>query len=774
MRVEGKDELPSQFGRYTLVERLATGGMAEVFKAKISSAHGFEKLLVIKRILPNLAADRTFVSMFIDEAKLTAQLVHPKIVQVIDFGEVNGRLFIALEFVDGFDALALLRAAAQRQIRLPVPICMFVTMELLDALDYAHNAKDAEGKPMQLVHRDISPSNVFIARRGDVKLGDFGIAHAQERESKTQAGTLKGKYGYMSPEQVLGAPLDGRSDVFAVGVVLAEMLMSKRLFSAPNDLDVLLMVRDGRLDRWDKSSGDVPPALDEIVRKALARGISDRYQSAAEFRDALGDLLFQYGLRIGPSDLGRVAADYFDGSPAATARLKEQVDKWHVRTSTAAAGSGPKRPAAPLVEPPPPAPPPASRGPDEPTAALSASAIAPRSSAGASASAIRGAPPASRGPDEPTAALSASAIAPRPSASAARAAAPPMPTPTPSPRPADDPVDVVIDEDLLGSADLSGPGSSGGSHIAAALDSLFAQTSPLTVVELDQYSVPDAPAFPAGRDPSAGGGGAAPGLGAPVASPYGAGAEPQAGYGVPVLPRVPDAAADLGQVSPMRVFAELAILGETGLLRFSLAPHAKEVYLVGGAPESVNSSLRTERFGEYLVARGMLRPADLERALSQLPRFSGRLGEALVGLGIMKPLDVFRLLSQQVRERVIELFGWVQGRFEFYRGVKNPQQAFPLGLDAFEILGAGVLTMSYEFLERCFLPLLDRRPVAIRPARLNPDVFRLGPTPREVWTMLDGNRTLREWLGRFTSPQELVTFLRTLYLLIEAGLVQLA
>ena len=246
---KGAAVFPSRFGRYTLIERLATGGMAEVFKAKIVSAHGFEKLLVIKRILPNLAADKTFVSMFIDEAKLTAQLIHPKIVQVTDFGEENGQYYIALEFVDGFDGLALLRLSAQKHARLPIPICMFVASEVLDALDYAHNAVDVDGKPMHLVHRDISPSNVFIARRGDVKLGDFGIAHAQERESKTQAGTLKGKYGYMSPEQVTGGDLDGRSDLFSVGIVLAEMLMGKRLFSAPNDLDVLLMVRDGRLER---------------------------------------------------------------------------------------------------------------------------------------------------------------------------------------------------------------------------------------------------------------------------------------------------------------------------------------------------------------------------------------------------------------------------------------------------------------------------------------------------------------------------------------------
>src|SRR5438270_12027058 len=283
--------------------------MAEVFKAKILSTHGFEKLLVIKRILPHLAADKTFVAMFIDEAKLTAQLSHPKIVQVSDFGEVDGQFFIALEYVDGFDALALLRASAQRQVRLPIPICMFIALEVLDALDYAHHARDVDGKPMRLVHRDISPSNVFISRRGDIKLGDFGIAHAQERESKTQAGTLKGKYGYMSPEQVTGGSLDGRSDLFAVGIVLAEMLIGRRLFSAPNDLDVLLMVRDGKLDRLDKYCRDLPGELDEVLRKSLRRKASDRYQTAAEFRDALADLLLRLGFRVGLLDVGRISTE---------------------------------------------------------------------------------------------------------------------------------------------------------------------------------------------------------------------------------------------------------------------------------------------------------------------------------------------------------------------------------------------------------------------------------------------------------------------------------
>lgn len=716
MPAEGKEAaFPSQFGRYTLVQRLATGGMAEVFKAKIISAHGFEKLLVIKRILPNLAADKTFVSMFIDEAKLTAQLIHPKIVQVTDFGEEGGQYFIALEFVDGFDGLALLRSAAQKHVKLPVPICMFIASEVLDALDYAHNAIDAEGKPMHLVHRDISPSNVFIARRGDVKLGDFGIAHAQERESKTQAGTLKGKYGYMSPEQVTGGDLDGRSDIFAVGIVLAEMLMGKRLFTAPNDLDVLLMVRDGRLERWDKYGQEVPKLLDAIVRKSLAKDLGQRYQSAAEFRDALEDLQFKFGMRVGPADIGLLASDLFDSNPDAALRLKEHGRKWEIRQS-------------PTSTPPPPTP--------------------------------TGPPPIP-----------------------ARA----RPTPEAEPRAPSrtPPVDAVS------------------TVVGAALDDAFAGA--VSLVGLDQYETASSSpsSSPLRTDArtgsqSRGPGQAAPGpgarrpnppthelpmfpgqggnLGQPMAStPTGdadAGASGETLVPPPLPGAVPDNSGDLSLISPMRAIADLAVAADTGLIRFVKGPHVKDVYLVRGAPESVNSNMGGDRFGEYLVTRGFLRSADLERALTEMPRFGGKFGESLVGLGFMRPLDVFRLLSQHVRERVMELFTWAEGAFAYYRGLRNPTEAFPLGLSSFEILGAGVIALSYDFLGQHFEPLMDFRPRAMPNPRISPEAFRLGPTPREVLGLLDGNATLREWAERFGSAEELLTFYRTLYLLVESSMAQ--
>jgi serine/threonine-protein kinase len=685
MATEGQSSAPSAFGRYTLLERLAVGGMAEVFRAKISSSHGFEKILVVKRILPHLAADPNFVAMFIDEAKLTAQLTHPKIVQVLDFGEVRSQYFTALEYIDGFDALGLLRVAAQKRVHVPRPLAVFIVSEILEALDYAHNARDMEGKPMQIVHRDISPSNIFISKRGDVKLGDFGIAHAQRRESKTQAGTLKGKYGYMSPEQVVGRPIDARSDLFAIGVVLAELLTGRRLFSAPADLDVLLKVRDVKLDRLDKYGADLPRVLDQIVRRSLRKDPRERFATAAEFRDELSDYLFASGQRIGPADLRVFTGSLFDTSPDAAARLLQEAR----RMETPKAASKP-----------------------EASQAAGAAAAGP---AGAAVTTGRpaGAPPALI-PQTPT--LVSDVVSDAPTAETAGAAQGSWPE------------EGSDRSSAPGFTPVSRPGEQGRSSSAPPLRSRLGRAATHSDV---------------GRFISA----------APK--------------------RPPDSAGDVSIITPMRLFCDLALAGETGLLHFELGDTVKEIFLVGGAPESVSSSNANERFGEYLLGKQVLGTADLELALSMLPHYNGKLGDTLVALGLLRPLDVFRLLSEQVRDRVIDVFAWTEGTFAYYRSVTNRQENFPLGLDTFEILGASVVNLPHELLVQRFDPTLDYRPVATRRGRVEPEAFRIGPTPREVLALLDGERTLREWMNQFTDAEELLTFLRSLYLLVETDLAEL-
>jgi serine/threonine-protein kinase len=280
---------PKQIGKYQILDRLAVGGMAELFKAQLIGNLGFEKLVAIKKILPHLATDKSFVEMFIDEARITAQLDHRNIVSVYELGTDADTPYIAMQYVDGLDVLALLRECARAQIRLPPEMAALIARDVLEALDYAHHALDVNGRELSIVHRDISPGNVLLSWRGDVKLTDFGIARAAERRHKTEAGTLKGKYGYMSPEQVSGADVDARSDLFSVGILLAEMVMARRLFTSTNDLDILLMVRDARLDRLHKYAQEFPVELRVLTVRALQRRPEDRWQSAAQFRDAIDE-----------------------------------------------------------------------------------------------------------------------------------------------------------------------------------------------------------------------------------------------------------------------------------------------------------------------------------------------------------------------------------------------------------------------------------------------------------------------------------------------------
>ena len=262
---------PLRLGPYELVRRIATGGMAEVYLARRAGPHGFQKIVAVKRILPQLARDSDFVAMFVDEARVCARLGHPNIVQVFDFGEQDGELYMAMEYVDGTTGARLIRAAAAAGEEIPLDVCLHIALSVLRALEYAHAARDEDGKPLALVHRDVSPGNVLIDRSGAVKLTDFGIARAAEIERRTDAGQLKGKLGYMSPEQVVGRELDARSDIFTLGIVLAEMLILRPLFSGGKELDVLLRIRDADLSAIDRAGRRVPDDVRAVLFRALAR-----------------------------------------------------------------------------------------------------------------------------------------------------------------------------------------------------------------------------------------------------------------------------------------------------------------------------------------------------------------------------------------------------------------------------------------------------------------------------------------------------------------------
>jgi serine/threonine protein kinase len=315
---------PLRLGPYELLRRIATGGMAEVYLARRAGPHGFQKTVAVKRILPQFARDPDFVAMFVDEARVCARLGHPNIVQVFDFGEEEGELYMAMEYVDGTTGARLVRAVAVGGEGIPLDVCLHVTLSILRALEYAHGARDEEGKPLSLVHRDVSPGNVLIDRSGAVKLTDFGIARAAEIERRTDAGQLKGKLGYMSPEQVVGRDLDARSDIFTLGIVLAEMLILRPLFSGGKELDVLIRIRDADLSAIDRAGARIPDDVRAVLFRALSRDAALRWPSAAVFAEALEDIVRRRRLQVGPSrlamlieKLGLVAAADEGGEDAA-------------------------------------------------------------------------------------------------------------------------------------------------------------------------------------------------------------------------------------------------------------------------------------------------------------------------------------------------------------------------------------------------------------------------------------------------------------------------
>jgi serine/threonine protein kinase len=273
---------PVPFGKYLLLDRVSVGGMAEIFKAKSYGVEGFEKIIAIKRILPSMGADRDFIKMFIDEAKIVGQLSHANICQIFELGRIENIHFIAMEYIWGKDLLQLQNRLKKGNQLMPPTMAAHIIARVCEGLDYAHRKRDPMGQELKIVHRDCSPQNILISYEGEVKIIDFGIAKAASRSSRTLAGVLKGKFGYMSPEQVRGLPLDRRSDIFALGTVFYEILTRERLFQAESDFSTLEKVRNVDILPPRAVRADIPEPIEKIVLKALAADPDDRYQWCGE------------------------------------------------------------------------------------------------------------------------------------------------------------------------------------------------------------------------------------------------------------------------------------------------------------------------------------------------------------------------------------------------------------------------------------------------------------------------------------------------------------
>jgi eukaryotic-like serine/threonine-protein kinase len=764
-------DFPIGFGRYQLVERLALGGMAELFIATAPGEHGFTKKVVIKRLLPNLVTDETYNAMFIDEAKLTARLVHPKIAQTFELGKVDDQLFIAMEYVDGIDVLALLREFASRRRRVEPELAAWIAHETLDALDYAHNLTGEDGKAMGIVHRDISPSNVLLSLRGDIKLVDFGIARAKDpdRAHKSKSGTLKGKYGYMSPEQVIEQPLDARNDVFSVGVVLAELLTGRRLFAAANELDVLLMVRDAKLTRFEKYGMDIETGLGDIVRKALKKSVDERFSSAAAFRDALNEWLFVNRHRVTPKNIADVVSELKDSVKAR--RNKTTTGPELVLDEVAVGRSPSENDGAPMIiveggdsmpvislsyEPA------TVEEPGKPARAISVSDLA-ASSAAATVQASKRAETVAGKPLKAPVQVPQSIPTVPPSASGT---SPGTPAPLKARTATGTTPRQAIEKDPVESAVVDVPIAD---TISAAVEAIT-MPEPSAGLIIDP-APPSAPIPPGLRESVAANAAGTRHERPPAKGPTEDSQmrafddlteEPVRTKDIGVKPpspeeamrkrpptppaladitETPDDAGEFHLTSPLRVLFRLMTARATGLLVVAVGGIKKEIYVRDGQPEYVSSNVASELFGNYLVSKGVLSDGELAMALAMMPHYGGKLGDTLVGLGLLKPLEVFRHLTRQVRSKIIDVCTWNKGGFGWYAGRENPREAFPLDFNAFEILGAGAMALSDDHIETWIAKNGSIRLRASRTRRVGPERFEVKGLV-QCCDLLDGKRTV--------------------------------
>jgi len=326
-----------------LLDRIGKGGMAEIYRAIAGGFAGFRKLIAVKRILAHLAEDSNFREMFINEAKLAALLEHPNVVQIFDLGEIDGQLFLAMEYVAGLDLGRILKKQSRTRVPLPLDVALFITTEFLRALDYAHNRDDpTTSTPLHLIHRDVSPPNVLVSFEGVVKLGDFGIAKAGmlSRAAHTRTGAVKGKIPYMSPELVQGGTVDQRVDLWAAGVVLWEVLALKRLFKGDNDFELISQISKGEVRKIEQVRPDLSPRICDIVHRSLSVDVNYRYQTAGELVDDIMSTAVEMGFILNANSLRTFMQENFLDEVTEVKRITKRIDEFMLQTPTPLSSGG--------------------------------------------------------------------------------------------------------------------------------------------------------------------------------------------------------------------------------------------------------------------------------------------------------------------------------------------------------------------------------------------------------------------------------------------------
>jgi serine/threonine-protein kinase len=576
---------PTAFGPFVLERRIAVGGTAEVYLAHPKVGIAPAPHLVVKRLLPTPGEGSRY-ELLEREADLHRRVRHPNVVAVYGAGQVKGEPYLAMEYVEGVDLYRLLRRLDADDRPLPLDLALFVVRQIAEALDAVHSLTDDGGQPLRVVHRDVTPSNVYLSVRGEVKLGDFGIARV-EQEGRSTHGGLKGKFAYLAPEQVSGENFDHRADLFALAAILGEMLIGERVFPGGGQLAVLLAIRDGNIEPLRREAGRMPPGLFEVCEKGLSCEPEQRFRSAAEFSAALAPFQ-QTETQLLVTELAQFVRWAQDQKELAK-RLENKI-----RTSSQNLQS------------------------------------------------VRG---VSSVPDLKNTQPAKRRLTPRPSDEPPR-------------------VKRVNGEVLTGLTfarivELIATGELDGNDQVSLLGGPFRKIA--DIEELSRHVLPSTTAI-TGRVSG---------------------------------PGAPDYQFVLGDQPMFEALSLLRQRAETGALFVVRGLNGrgvrKEIYLENGRLHHVVSSERNELLGEYLVRRGSLSRADLERALAELDKHQGRLGDTLIALELVDGVDLFRAIRDQGRDRVAALCAWKDGLATFYRGTHPARVDFPLDLDLSNAMMAGFI-----------------------------------------------------------------------------------
>jgi serine/threonine-protein kinase len=650
--------------------------MAEVYRAAAPALAGEERVIVVKRMLPRLASDPSARAMFSEEARLGTHIRHPNVVQVLDFGSENEHPYLALEFVQGVDLWRLMRWLTRTGRQLTVPQAVFVAREMLAGLHAVHEATDEQGQRLGVVHRDVSPSNVLLSLHGEIKLGDLGIARSRMREKFPNTSLnerAKGKLGYLAPEQVRGGDSDRRADIFSSGVVIAELLMGRPLFSGGSELAVLLAIRDSKVHPFLEFAAQLPHGLGEVIVEALAQKPARRHANAELFSSRL--LPYQTEpADVLRGDLAKLVLAALDTGSAAN-RIPVQFTPTRTMTNPRALFSQVNENGTPLTG----------------------------------------------------------------------------ETPTLTKDPSS-PGNGPFYEVRTSNGKRLGPWSF--AQVVQALST--GQLGPLDRVSID---------------------------GSPLRS---LGDMPELARHLPSSTVTTNSIATdagnvrlSGEVMPLddggivHALGHAAIARTTALLLCELGGIRKEIYLKDGVPAFVTSNLAGELLGEYLVAKEVITRGELDMALAVMPRFEGRLGDTLSALGLVEPVVLFRHIGEQVRDKLLDLFLWKTGMCTHYHGVAPPPSGFPLNIDAWDVLDAGLKRrIENDFEKQRVAQLRTRRMVPATGNQLAAMRPALPQRLKRLLTALDKPYTAPELMIKLANDDDFEQPLRDALLLLYLGAVR--